>query len=182
MEKYGKPWYIGETLNSSIGQGDFLTTPMQIAQFTALMATGKLPQPHFARTIAGKKVQDSVTEGLLNAKQMKRLPLIQRAMRDVCNHPKGTATHYLSSKVRIAGKTGTAQVVGISQKTKKRLKEHELAYFKRSHAWFTSYGPYKKPQYIVTVLIEHGGHGGQAAGPIVSGVYNKLLEFGYIKK
>jgi len=182
MEKYGKPWYIGETLNTSIGQGDFLTTPMQIAQFTALMATGKLPQPHFARIIGGKKVKDIVVDGILSEKQKKRLPLIQRAMRDVCNHPKGTATHYLSSKVRIAGKTGTAQVVGISQKTKKRLKEHELAYFKRSHAWFTSYGPYKNPQYIVTVLIEHGGHGGQAAGPIVSGVYNRLLEYGYIKK
>ncbi len=182
MEKYGKPWYIGETLNSSIGQGDFLTTPMQIAQFTALMATGKLPQPHFVHTIAGKRVRDTVIEGVLNEKQMKRLPLIQRAMRDVCNHPKGTATHYLSSKVRLAGKTGTAQVIGISQKTKKRLKEHELAYFKRSHAWFTSYGPYENPQYIVTVLIEHGGHGGQAAGPIVSGVFNKLLEYGYIKK
>ncbi len=182
MEKYGKPWYIGETLNSSIGQGDFLTTPMQIAQFTALMATGKLPQPHFVHTIAGKRVKDIVTEGILSEKQMKRLPLIQRAMRDVCNHPKGTATHYLSSKVRLAGKTGTAQVIGISQKTKKRLKEHELAYFKRSHAWFTSYGPYENPQYIVTVLIEHGGHGGQAAGPIVSGVFNKLLEYGYIKK
>ena len=182
MEKYGKPWYIGETLNSSIGQGDFLTTPMQIAQFTALMATGKLPQPHFARIINGNKVEDIVVDGILSEKQKKRLPLIQRAMKEVCNHPKGTATHYLSSKVKIAGKTGTAQVVGISQKTKKRLKEHELAYFKRSHAWFTSYGPYKNPQYIVTVMIEHGGHGGQAAGPIVSGVYNKLLEYGYIKK
>jgi len=182
MEKYGKPWYIGETLNSSIGQGDFLTTPMQIAQFTALMATGKLPQPHFAYMLNGKKVEDVVTDGILSDKQKKKLPLIQRAMREVCNHPKGTATQYLSSKVKIAGKTGTAQVVGISQKTKKRLKEHELAYFKRSHAWFTTYGPHKNPQYIVTVLIEHGGHGGHAAGPIVSGVYNKLLEYGYIKK
>ena len=182
MQKYGKPWYIGETLNSSIGQGDFLTTPMQIARFTGLMATGKLIKPHFAKIIAGKDVNSSIEDDILNPKQKKRLPLIQRAMWEVCNHPKGTATHYLTSKVKIAGKTGTAQVVGISQKTKKRLKEHELAYFKRSHAWFTSYGPYKNPQYIVTVLIEHGGHGGQAAGPIVSGIYNRLLEYGYIKK
>lgn len=182
MQKYNKPWYIGETLNSSIGQGNFLTTPMQIAQFTALMATGKLPRPHFAKNIYGKDFKDTIDDSILNEKQKKRLPLIQRAMWEVCNHPKGTATHYLSSKVEIAGKTGTAQVIGISQKSKKRLKEHELEYFKRSHAWFTSYGPYKNPQYIVTVLIEHGGHGGQAAGPIVSGVYNKLLEYGYIKE
>lgn len=181
MLKYGKQWYIGETLNSSIGQGDFLSTPMQIAQFTALMATGKLPRPHFAKMI-GSEHYVPVIEDVLNDEQKKRLPLIQKAMRQVCNHPKGTATQYLHSKVKIAGKTGTAQVVGISQETKKRLKEHELALFKRSHAWFTTYGPYKKPQYIVTALIEHGGHGGQAAGPIVSSIYNKLLELGYIKK
>jgi len=181
MNKYGKPWYIGETLNSSIGQGDFLTTPMQIAQFTSLMATGKLTKPHFVKNI-GDEFFIPEHQEVLTDKQKKRLPLIQRAMWEVCNHPKGTATHYLNSKVKIAGKTGTAQVVGISQKTKKRLKEHELAYVKRSHAWFTTYGPYKNPQYVVTVMIEHGGHGGQAAGPIVSQIYNKLLEYGYIKK
>ena len=181
MNKYAKPWYIGETLNTSIGQGDFLTTPMQIAQFTSLMATGRLSKPHFVKNI-GEKFFVPEYEEVLDKKQKKRLPLIQRAMWEVCNHPKGTATHYLSSKVKIAGKTGTAQVVGISQKTKKRLKEHELAYVKRSHAWFTTYGPYKDPQYVVTVMIEHGGHGGQAAGPMVSTIYNKLLEYGYIKK
>ncbi len=180
MNKYGKPWYIGETLNSSIGQGDFLATPIQIAQFTNLMATGKLVTPHFVKNI-GDEYFVPKEEEILTAKQKNRLPLIQRAMWEVCNHPKGTATQYLHSKVKIAGKTGTAQVVGISQKTIKRLKEHELAYVKRSHAWFTTYGPYKDPQYVVTVLIEHGGHGGQAAGPIVSEIYNKLLEFGYIK-
>lgn len=181
MNKYGRPWYIGETLNTSIGQGDFLTTPMQIAQFTNLMATGKLVKPHFVKS-AGQKFFLPEIKDVLNEKQKKHLPLIQRAMWEVCNHPKGTATPYLRTKVKIAGKTGTAQVVGISQKTKKRLKEHELAYVKRSHAWFTTYGPYQKPQYIVTALIEHGGHGGQAAGPMVSAIYNKLLEYGYIKK
>jgi len=181
MNKYGKPWYIGETLNTSIGQGDFLTTPMQIAQFTNLMATGKLVRPHFAKNI-GDDYYVPVIKDVLDEKQKKRLPLVQRAMWEVCNHPKGTATHYLSSKVKIAGKTGTAQVIGIGQKIKKRLKEHELAYVKRSHAWFTTYGPYKNPQYIVTAMIEHGGHGGQAAGPLVSKIYNKLLEYGYIKE
>jgi penicillin-binding protein 2 len=180
MQKYGKPWYIGETLNSSIGQGDFLTTPMQMAQFTALLATGKLPHPYFAKMV-GDKAHIPVFEDVFNDKQKKLLPIIQRSMREVCSHPKGTATPYLSTKVRIAGKTGTAQVVGIPQETIKRLKEHELAYVKRSHAWLTTYGPYKNPQYVVTVLIEHGGHGGQAAGPIVSSIYDKLLELGYIK-
>jgi penicillin-binding protein 2 len=83
--------------------------------------------------------------------------------------------------VKVIEKLPWAQVVGISQETIKRLKEHELAYLKRSHAWFTTYGPYDNPQYIVTAIIEHGGHGGQAAGPMVSAIYNKLLELGYIK-
>jgi len=100
----------------------------------------------------------------------------------VCNYPTGTATHYLHSKIKIAGKTGTAQVIGIKQDIKKRALEHELSYYSRSHAWFTTYGPYKHPQVVVTVLVEHGGHGGAAAGSIVSDIYNWLLDHRYITK
>jgi len=103
-------------------------------------------------------------------------------MYQVCNNLKGTATSYLHSKVTIAGKTGTAQVVAIKQDIKKRKLEHEMAYYSRSHAWFTSYGPYKNPQYVVMAMVEHGGHGGHAAGSIVSEIYNKLLELDYIRK
>ncbi len=181
MKKYNQPWYRGETVNTSIGQGDFLTTPIQIAQFTALMATGKLPTPHLAKMV-GDKAYTPVFQDVLTKKELKKLPLIQKAMYDVCNNPKGTATHYLNTKVKIAGKTGTAQVVGILQDIKDRELEHEMEYYTRSHAWFTTYGPYKNPQYIVLVMVEHGGHGGAAAGKIVSGIYNKLLELGYIKK
>ncbi|NOQ29962.1 MAG: penicillin-binding protein 2 [Helicobacteraceae bacterium] len=180
-EKYNRPWYIGETLNSSIGQGDSLSSPMQITRFTALMATGKLPTPHIATEIGGQKVE-AVYEDILTPEEKKKLPLIQKAMKEVCNHPRGTATRYLSSKVKMAGKTGTAQVVGIAQDVKKRLKEDQMEYYKRSHAWFTSYAPYNNPQYVVTVLVEHGGHGGSAAGAITSKIYNKLLKLGYIKK
>jgi len=180
-KKYNQPWYIGETVNTSIGQGDFLVTPMQIAQFTALMATGKLPRPFIAQRVGENKLEPSFQD-VLNDKEKKRLPLIQRAMYEVCNSPHGTATNYLSSKVKIAGKTGTAQVVAIMQDIKKRTLEHEMAYYTRSHAWFTSYGPYKNPQYIVLVMVEHGGHGGHAAGKIVSNIYNWLLEKEYIKK
>ncbi len=179
-QRYNQPWYRGETLNTSIGQGDFLTTPMQIAQFTALMATGKLPVPKIAKLIGDEPIVYE-SHDVLTSEQKRKLPLVQRAMREVCSHQKGTATHFLRSKVKIAGKTGTAQVVGISQETIKRLKEHDMEYFRRSHAWLTTYGPYKNPQYVVTVLVEHGGHGGAAAGGMVSGIYNKLLEYGYIK-
>ena len=180
-KKYNKSWNPGETLNMSIGQGDFLTTPIQIAQFTALMATSKLPTPHFAKTIGDEEYEPSF-QYVLDDKVLKKLALIQRAMYETCNYPNSTAMQYLSSKVKIAGKTGTAQVIAIKQDIKKRRQEHELAYYNRSHAWFTTYGPYKNPQYIVSVLVEHGGHGGAAAGEMVSKIYNKLLELGYIDK
>ena len=180
MKKYNRIWSIGETANMSIGQGDFLTTPLQIAQYTALMATGKLPTPHFAKIIGDKKYMPVFKE-VFTKRELSKLPIIQKAMYQVCNNPKGTATHYLSSKVTIAGKTGTAQVVGIMQDIEKRVKEHNMAYYRRSHAWFTTYGPYKNPKYVVMALIEHGGHGGGAAGKMISNIYNKLLELGYIK-
>jgi penicillin-binding protein 2 len=179
-KKYNRAWNIGETVNTSIGQGDFLVTPMQIAQFTALMASGKLPTPSIAYKI-GDELYTPSAQDILNDDEKKKLPIIQKAMYEVCNYPKGTATQYLSSKVTIAGKTGTAQVVGILQDIKERELEHEMAYYTRSHAWFTSYGPYKNPQYVVLVMVEHGGHGGAAAGEIVSLIYNKLLELNYIK-
>lgn len=181
LRKYNKPWFIGETVNTSIGQGDFLVTPIQIAQFTALMATGKLPRPNVAKYIGNEQLEPELEDVLTDA-ELKRLSIIQRAMYEVCNTPKGTATSYLSSKVTIAGKTGTAQVIGILQDIEDRQLEHEMSYYKRSHAWFTSYGPYKNPQYVVLVMVEHGGHGGAAAGEIVSNIYNKLLELEYITK
>jgi len=180
-KKYNKIWNIGETVNMSIGQGDFLTTPLQIARETALIATGKLPTPHFAKLIGDTPYVEK-TQEVFTKKEFKRLPIIREAMYQVCNNMKGTATHFVHSKVRIAGKTGTAQVVAIKQDIKKRKLEHELSYYSRSHAWFTTYGPYKNPQYVVMAMVEHGGHGGHAAGGMVSDIYNKLLELGYIKK
>jgi penicillin-binding protein 2 len=180
-EKYNKSWYKGETLNTSIGQGSFLTTPMQIARYTALMATGKLPIPHIAKIVDEKEYSPKPLE-VLSKLELKKLPLIQKAMYEVCNHKKGTATKYIDINVTIAGKTGTAQVIAIKQDVKKRMKEHNMEYYNRSHAWFTTYGPYENPQYVVSVLVEHGGHGGSAAGEVVSKIYNKLLELGYIKQ
>lgn len=181
LRRYDQPWYRGETLNTSIGQGDFLTTPIQIAQYTALMAIGKLPTPHLALALGEQPYEAKITE-VMTPEQTAKLPIIQRAMYQVCNHPKGTATHWIDSKVKIAGKTGTAQVVGITQATKKRIDEADMEYYTRSHAWLTTYGPASSPEYVVTVLVEHGGHGGSAAGKIVSRIYDKLYELGYIDK
>ena len=181
MLKYQKSWYQGETLISSIGQGYFLVTPMQVARHTAILATGKAVTPHFIKSLNGVDIEYATSEDVLTDFEKRQMPHIRKAMYEVANHPNGTATYRVrESKVTIAAKTGTAQVVGIAQSEKKRIKEDEMAYFKRSHAWITTYGPFSDPRYVVTVLMEHGGHGGQAAGPIVTKIYNKLYELGYI--
>jgi len=180
VRKYHQPWFIGETLNAVIGQGYFLATPLQVAVNTALIANGKLPKPFIVKKIDSNKTKP-VLKDVLTKKQKKYLALVRRGMWAVCNAPGGTATSYLNTKVTIAGKTGTAQVYSIPQEVKKRKREDELKYFHRSHAWLTTFGPYKKPQVIVTVLIEHGGHGGHAAGGIVSKIYDYLVEKGFIK-
>ena len=181
--KYHQPWFIGETLNASIGQGYFLVTPIQVAVNTALLASGYLPKPFIVKKI-DNNLTKPILKNILTQKEKNALRLVRRGMWEVCNSPGGTATKHIhiNAPFTIAGKTGTAQVYSIPQEVKKRKKEDELAYFHRSHAWLTTYGPYKHPQFVVTVIIEHGGHGGSAAGKIVSNIYNWLYEKSYIYK
>ena len=181
LARYKKPWFKGETIISSIGQGYFLVTPMQVARYTAMIATGHTVAPHFIKKIGDKNISFK-NRAIFSKEELRYIKIIRKAMYEVCNSPHGTATNYINTKITLAGKTGTAQVVGIPQEEKRRMKESELEYFKRSHAWLSTYGPYKDPKYAVVVLVEHGGHGGHAAGDIVSKIYDKLLELGYIRK
>ena len=167
------PWYVGETVVASIGQGFISVTPMQIARYTGAMAINKLQRPHLLK-------DDKLVESEDTNITKRDLKIVQKGMYHVANKPGGTAVYHIKSKVTIAAKTGTAQVVGIPQSEKTRMKEHELEYFKRSQAWLTTYAPYKDPKYVVTILVEHGGHGGSAAGPMAGKIYDKLLELGYI--
>jgi penicillin-binding protein 2 len=179
-KRFKQPWFHGETLNTSIGQGDFLASPLQIAQLTALIATGKLPVPHVAQAM-GSIPYAPPPRDVLTALEKQKLPYIQQGMVAVCNEKGGTATGHIHTPFPIAGKTGTAQTTGISQTVKNRENEKTMAYLHRSHAWFTSYGPAYRPQFIVTILIEHGGHGGEVAGEMASSIYNKLYQLGYIQ-
>ncbi|EAC1839335.1 penicillin-binding protein 2 [Campylobacter lari] len=184
-EKYNQPWYQGETLNTSIGQGDFLATPMQVAKFTAMIATAKNITPHFLHSVDDNvtKVNFDNNKSVFTTFELSKLPLLRRAMYEVANEDGGTTARFLrNSPITIAAKTGTAQVVGISQSEKKRIKEEDLEYFLRSHAWITSYAPYEKPQYVVVVLIEHGKSGSSTGGPILAKIYQKLIDLGYIDK
>lgn len=174
------PWVQGDTINTSIGQGNFLVTPVQIAKNTAIFATGRSVTPHFALSVGEKELAWDSNETMSESEKA-ALPEVRRGMWAVANEPGGTGFRALASaKIRLGAKTGTAQVVGISQSDKVRIKEEAMEYLSRSHAWITTYGPVEEPQYVVTVLVEHGAHGGSTGGPIAARVYNKLIELGYI--
>lgn len=173
-KRFNKPWYVGETVITSIGQGNMLTTPLQIARYTAYIATGKLPKPHLYKANYEEPKNVDIPD--------KYLDIMRKGMYDVSYAEKGTARRYITTKVPIASKTGTAQVVSIPQSEKVRMKESELEYYQRSHAWITTYGPFKNPKYVVTVVQEHGGGGGSATGGIASKIFDKLYDLGYITK
>lgn len=178
--RYNQPWYQGETLITSIGQGNFLATPMQVAVYTAKLASGYEIKPHFIDEINKEKIVFEKKD-IFTPSEKQDLKYLRLGMFDVANNIKGTGYKpLLESKITLAAKTGTAQVVGISQSEKKRMKEENMEYYTRSHAWMNAYGPYEEPKYAVVVLVEHGMHGGATAGPIVAKIFNKLLELGYI--
>jgi len=180
MKRFKQPWYMGETVISSIGQGYDLVTPLQVARYTGMIATSTLVTPHIAREIDGKNIESEMKSLDFDAYYLNE---IRKGMYDVCNVRKGTAFKTMSKlPIIVAGKTGTSQVTSIPQSTQKRLKEEELAYYHRSHAWITTYAPYEDPKYIVTVLVEHGGHGGSTAGPIVADIYKWLYKKGYFSE
>jgi len=176
-KRFNESWYMGETVISSIGQGYNLVSPLQVARYTAFLATERLPIPRFVNEVAGTKLPHKYEEFEVNKQHLNTIRL---GMYDVCNSPRGTAKKTMSKlPIVVAGKTGTSQVVSIPQSEKVRMKESQLDYYNRSHAWLTTYAPYDKPKYVVTVLVEHGGHGGSTAGPIAAEIYKWMANEGY---
>ena len=155
---------------------------MQIAKYTAFLATGNGVTPHFLRKVNDTTIDFPVDSTIVSENEKRFLKVTREGMYEVANVQGGTGLNHLrlTAPFKIAAKTGTAQVVGISQTEKKRMREEDMEYYQRSHAWLTTYGPYENPQYVVTVLVEHGGHGGSEGGPIASKIYDKLYEMGYI--
>ena len=179
-KRYKQSWYKGETVIAAIGQGYDNVTLMQIARYTAFLATGYLVTPHFATLIDAKPYEGKV-------KKIHFDPLVFQTIRngmfDVCNNRRGTAYRVMHNlPIIVAGKTGTAQVASVPQDVKKRVKEADLSYFKRSHAWLTTYAPFDKPKYVVSIIVEHGGHGGSTAGPIAAKIYRWMYQKGYFGK
>lgn len=150
-------WYIGDTYNLSIGQGDLLVTPLQVASFTATVANGgHIVQPRvglkYGRPDEGQTdvpVQKE-EERIASAADIRTVEL---GMRDTVIYGSGRALSTLPFAV--AGKTGTAQ----------------WRADKANHAWFTSYGPFENPQIVVTVLLEEGVEGSVSAVPVAKEIY-----------
>lgn len=186
MQRYRQSWFQGDTLNTAIGQGNFLATPMQIARYTAQIAKGGEIIPHFLKSIENNNTtienqMDENKKEIFTLFEKSQLPYIRDAMYAVANEQGGTSYRYLHNlDVKVAAKTGTAQVVGFSQTDKNRVDEKQLEYYTRSHAWLTSYAPYSKPKYVVTVLLEHGGRN-ITSGATVAKIYQKMIELGYFK-
>jgi len=177
MKRYKKPWYMGETVIAAIGQGYDNITPLQIARYTALLGTSNLVTPHFAKSINGKVIPAEIKPIDLDSKLMEQIHL---GMYDVCNTPGGTAYKHLHGlPITVLGKTGTSQVVSIPQNVVNRAKEEDMEYWRRSHALLTTYAPFKNPKYVITTIIEHGGHGGSTNGPIVAEIYRWMYNHRY---
>lgn len=163
-------WHKGETLNTVIGQGYVLSTPLQITLMTARIATGKKILP----SIVNYDIQFQE----LNLSQ-ENLNFIRRSMFDVVNDFDGTAfKSRLSSQYKMAGKTGTSQVrkISIEERDKGVLKNEEIEYKLRDHSIFTSFAPFDNPKIAITVVAEHMGSGSKVAAPIAKNITEYALK------
>ncbi len=171
VKNKGEKWHRGETLNSVIGQGFILSTPLQITLMTAMLATGKVIKPKILYDNNNFFEDTDVSK--------ENLDFIRKSMYSVVNEFKGTAFgSRLSGKLKMVGKTGTSQVRKISKEEREDrvLKNEELIYKLRDHSIFTGYAPYKNPKYALTVIAEHMGSGSKVAAPIAKQLMNFSLK------
>ncbi len=161
-----RAWFRGEIMITAIGQGLVTVTPIQVARFAAALANGgNILQPKLLR---GKEPR-IVQRVEIPHSDLQR---IRQAMFDVANTPGGTAYAYLHrTRYPIAGKTGTAQVVQMSQK-QERYSDKDVKKEHRDHAWFMGYAPYRNPRIAFAILVEHGGHGSSGAAPVAAAIVN----------
>lgn len=179
-ETYGIQWYEGETVSTAIGQGYILVTPLQMANAYAAIANGgRLFLPQVVDKI---ETLDGGTIWRSRPQEIGRLPLSQdtieilkKALSGVVNEEGGTGRVLQIEGIKVAGKTGTAQVVRLKEGALRR-KPHELPYEERDHAWFVGFAPVEEPRIAVAVLVEHGGFGASAAAPIAREIIKAYLK------
>jgi len=138
-----KSWYDGDTANLSIGQGDVLVTPMQIARMMAVFANGGyLITPYITKEIDGKDISVYQRKAVRVPIKTSTIDYIRKGLRNVVADPSGTGNVLSGLSVAVAGKTGTAQAPP-----------------GQPHAWFVGFFPCDQPKYVICVLLDHGGPG-----------------------
>ena len=201
-EKIGKPWYLGETLHSGIGQGYWQTSPLQLCLMTAQIANGGYEiEP---RVIVREDEQDiasleqfveeqkkfSDDTGIISDifknfkykmlfKNQENINFVKDAFFGATNEPGGTSygSRLTEKQFMFAGKTGTSQVRRFTERQRElEIKNEDLPYEQRDHALFIAFAPYHDPRYSISVVVEHGGSGSKSAAPIAKKVLKKLLE------
>ena len=178
MQSKNVKWQEGETLSVAIGQGFNLTTPLQIAVMTSMFANGgKKYLPQIVEKVIspdGTTVEKLEPELTMEVEGMdEHIELVREGLVEVVQGKRGTARRARIEGINIAGKTGTAQVVKIAQY--RGLKDEDIPYKFRDHAWFTCYAPAENPEIAVTVLVEHGLHGSSGASPIAKAILEKYF-------
>ena len=177
-KRYKQKWYAGDTVSVGIGQGYNLVTPMQLAYATATLANdGVAYRPHLVREVRNSVSHENRPLENKPAFDLKinpeHLDLVKRAMVAV-TQPGGTAAQASAgAPYHIAGKTGTAQVIGMKQGEKYDASKLDERH--RDHAWFIAFAPAEKPKIALIVLAENGGHGGGTAAPIARKVMDYYL-------
>ncbi|HAO21928.1 MAG TPA: penicillin-binding protein 2, partial [Desulfobacteraceae bacterium] len=167
--RMGVSWRAGETISVAIGQGYNLTTPLQMAMVTTAIANGGIVyRPTIIKkieTAEGDVVHEAAPEekGRLPISP-KTLDIVRKGLKQVVNSPTGTAYKIRLGQIEICGKTGTAQIVSNPKDDDPKRK---VAAHLRSHAWFVGYSSSEKFPIAVSVIVEHGEHGSDAAAPLV---------------
>jgi len=169
MKRFKQPWYPGETLSVAIGQGYVTATPLQMATMVATIANGGTRyRPHYVKRVDAPdgRVRQVIEPEVLGHAEISpaNLELVRDAMRDVVMSDRGTGKKARIPGVTIAGKTGTAQVVKMGE----RSRSNKGARATRDHAWFIAFAPYEAPEIAIACIVENaGGGGGAIAAPTV---------------
>ena len=178
MER-GRVWNIGDAIVSGIGQGYMQVTPLQLAIYTARVASGRAVVPHLTRTVGGiampgGRAEDYPLLGLAD----RDLKLVRDGMLAVVHEAGGTAAiaRLPDGRTQMAGKTGSAQVRRVTREQRERgFNSETLPWEFRPHALFVAYAPFDQPRYALAVVVEHGNAGSASAGPIARDVMAETL-------
>ena len=171
-EARAQPWYPGETISAGIGQGYMLSTPLQLAVATSVIATrGVRHPPRFVQSIAGERLVEPDLEPIVTKDSY--WDAVYDGMRAVVHESKGTASVLAEGiQYEMGGKTGTAQVIGIAQDSV--YKEEEVAERHRHHGLFVAFAPLEAPTIAVAIIVENSG-GSAAASPVARKVIDAWL-------